>query len=89
MKREIKVFVTTQHETKSLSFKIGYDKNGLDLNELELMYEFMLIGHHNRIPVDVLADILVKYDCHTYLIKECGKPIQYTFVINKVKAYAD
>ena len=48
MKREIKVFVTTQHETKSLSFKIGFDKNGLDLNELELMYEFMLIGHHNH-----------------------------------------
>lgn len=89
MKREIKVFVTTQHETKSLSFKIGFNENGLDLNELELMYEFMLIDHHNRVPVEVLYDILVNHGCHTYLIKECGKPMQYTFVLNKVKIYED
>lgn len=89
MKREVKVFVTTQHETKSLSFKIGFNETGLDLDELELMHEFMMVEDHNRVPVDVLADILEQHYTHSICVDVMGKPMQYTYMMNMVKEYAD
>ena len=90
MKIEINVLITTQHHSRTTSFKLNSDDNGhFDLNGLTYIYDMLVISKENRIPVEVLYDVLVNHGSHTYLITECGKPMQYTFVINKVKYYED
>ncbi len=89
-KVEITVLITTQHSSRTTSFKLNLDENDqFDLDDITYIYDMLVLSKENRIPVEVLYDILVNHGCHTYLIKECGKPMQYTFVLNKVKFYED
>lgn len=82
---EIIVVISTQHSSRNTSFKLNLDENDqFDMDDLSYIFDMLVLSKENRPPVEVLYDILVNHSCHAINVLECGKPMQYTFILNKV-----